>query len=197
MDDVQTVSWWGDGSYILPNLALSLPEDLVREPGDFDLPPVDDTDSQFEKYFDYDMFLSPMSSDFDEIDINDLPDIAALGTNVLQNVMDISKDSGMTALTLDAPQSTSDGTTPPAPSTSAEATANKQPPDDIDKTTLRSQSSEWEVLVNVFPSKPDAKVQQQKRKRYTRSRRSEVAKNSAVGACIHCKLRKGSVSAIL
>jgi hypothetical protein len=46
----------------------------------------------------------------------------------------------------------------------------------------------------VFAANPNVKVSPKKRKAFSKIRKQEVAMNRLVGACIQCKVRKGSVS---
>jgi hypothetical protein len=54
----------------------------------------------------------------------------------------------------------------------------------------------WDESIIIFSSKPGEKAVSRRRKQYAPSRRKEVAINRLVGACIQCKIRKGSVSII-
>jgi hypothetical protein len=53
----------------------------------------------------------------------------------------------------------------------------------------------WESSIVVFSSNPDtkSKVKYRRRKGFDEARRKEVAMNRIIGACVQCKLRKGSV----
>jgi hypothetical protein len=52
----------------------------------------------------------------------------------------------------------------------------------------------WDDSIVIFSAKTDEKVTIRKRKRYGNERKKQVAAHRLVGACIQCKLRKGSVS---
>jgi hypothetical protein len=201
MNDLQESPWWEDGSYLLPELPLCLSKDSdIGKEGPV-LPQMLDAsmeDFQFEKYFNYDdMSPIPFPSDFDEIDINDLNGFLSAETDVLNTITGTADSSVSLASNSSDVQSIGEATRPQVPQPyDSECSTIKQTEKYCDKGTRIACSKEWEILVNVFPAKPDVKVHQQKRNRYTRSRRKEVAKNRAVGACIHCKLRKGSVSGI-
>lgn len=57
-----------------------------------------------------------------------------------------------------------------------------------------SSKRKWEDSVIIFDMNPEKKAISRKRKAYDDARRKEVAMNRAIGACVQCKLRKGSVS---
>jgi hypothetical protein len=200
MNDLQESPWWEDGSYLLPELPLCLSKDSDMEKEGPLLPQMLDAsmeEFQFEKYFDYDMSPIPFPSDFDEIDINDLNGFLSAETEVLNTITGTTDSSVSLASNSSDVQSIGEATRPQVPLPyDSECSTIKQTEKYCDKDTIIACSKEWEILANVFPAKPDVKVHQQRRNRYTRSRRKEVAKNRAVGACIHCKLRKGSVGGI-
>jgi hypothetical protein len=200
MNELQENPWWEDGSYLLPELPLCLYKDSDIEGKASGLPQMPDAsmeEFQFEKYFDYDMSSIPFPSDFDAIDINDLNGFLSAETNVLNTINGTTDSSVSLASNSSDVQLIGETTRPNVPlHDGSECSTIRQTDKYSDKGTIISCSKEWEILVNVFPAKPEVKVHQQRRNRYTQSRRKEVAKNRAVGACIHCKLRKGSVGGI-
>lgn len=63
-----------------------------------------------------------------------------------------------------------------------------------DTGSIEAEIFEWEGSVSIFPAQRDSKIAPRKRRRFSSSRRKEVALNRLVGACVHCRLRKASVS---
>lgn len=59
--------------------------------------------------------------------------------------------------------------------------------------TAESKKRKWESSVVVFSTNPDTKVKCRRRREFDEARRKEIALNRVIGACIQCKLRKGSV----
>lgn len=58
-----------------------------------------------------------------------------------------------------------------------------------------SNKRKWEDSVVIFSAKPGYdEVKERRRKLFETARRKEVALSRLIGACIQCKLRKGSVS---
>jgi len=83
------------------------------------------------------------------------------------------------------------------PQSSCVSSTTAQPDHDERSTNFGSGSSSskrmWENSVIVFDSHPDRKIVSKKRKVFDSARRKEVAMNRAVGACVQCKIRRGSV----
>lgn len=55
----------------------------------------------------------------------------------------------------------------------------------------------WDDSMIVFPVAPNEEMDVRTRKTYSPVRRKQVALNRLLGACIQCRVRKGSVSIIL
>ena len=57
----------------------------------------------------------------------------------------------------------------------------------------KAKKTKWDKSVVVFSSKPNSTKAPRQRKSFGKSRREEVALTRKVGACIQCRIRKGSV----
>jgi hypothetical protein len=58
----------------------------------------------------------------------------------------------------------------------------------------QAKKRKWKESVVVFSSDPNIKISTRKRSAFNDNRRREVAMNRRVGACVQCRLRRGSVS---
>ena len=58
----------------------------------------------------------------------------------------------------------------------------------------QAKKRKWKESVIVFSSNPNVEIPTRKRTAFDERRRKEVAMNRRVGACVQCKLRRGSVS---
>jgi hypothetical protein len=58
----------------------------------------------------------------------------------------------------------------------------------------QAKKRKWKESMVVFSSNPNVKISTRKRSAFDDNRRREVAMNRRVGACVQCKLRRGSVS---
>jgi len=58
----------------------------------------------------------------------------------------------------------------------------------------QAKKRKWKESVVVFSSDPNVEISTRKRTAFDERRRKEVAMNRRVGACVQCKLRRGSVS---
>jgi hypothetical protein len=57
----------------------------------------------------------------------------------------------------------------------------------------KPKKTKWDKSVVVFSSKPNSTKAPRQRKSFGKSRREEVALTRKIGACIQCRIRKGSV----
>jgi hypothetical protein len=187
---METSDLWGpldDYSIFLPGDDLNLfGNDLLGVDFDFDqflLPPTQDT---FNPVAD----STPARSDFGTIS----PTLQHTATTCATNTSSNAGSIDYPELSIPPLQTTSDGQqSDPIEDKPADGTQCHSEDEDQDNLSI-SLKRKIEDAIIVFSANADTKAVPKRRKAYSKSRKREVALHRMVGACIQCKVRKGSVS---
>jgi hypothetical protein len=154
--------------------------------------------------FDFDQFLLPPTQDTFNPVADSTParsDFSTISPTLQHTATTYATDTGSNAGSIDYPELS----IPPL-----QTISDRQQPDPVedkpeDSTHFHSEDEDQDNLsislkrkiedaIIVFSANADTKVVPKRRKAYSKSRKREVALHRMVGACIQCKVRKGSVS---